>query len=110
MAAAEPPTHYQVVYSAFVEKRLEELADEAVARGDGPAFAAALAEFRRRLAHYPQFGDPQIDLTAVTGLVYQGIIRPLSMRYGVFEDRRLVFCGAPPVLLPMARADAPERE
>jgi hypothetical protein len=94
-----------VVYSAFVEKRLEELADEAVARGDGAAFAAALAEFRRRLALYPQFGDPQIDLTAVPGLIYQGIIRPLSMRYGVFEDRRLVFCGAPPVLLPLAKPD-----
>ncbi len=91
-----------MVYSAFVENRLEELADEAIARGDGAAFAAALAEFRRRLALDPQFGDPQIDLIAVPGVVYQGIIRPLSMRYGVFEDRRLVFCGAPPVLLPMA--------
>ena len=106
MAATDPPARYQVVYSAFVEKRLEELADEAVARGDGVAFAAALAEFRRRLALYPQFGDPQIDLTAMPGLVYQGIIRPLSMRYGVFEDRRLVFCGAPPVLLPMDKPDA----
>jgi hypothetical protein len=80
MAATDTPAHYQVVYSAFVEQRLEELADEAVARGDGPAFAAALADFRRRLVLYPQFGDPQIDLIAVTGIVYQGIIRPLSMR------------------------------
>jgi hypothetical protein len=103
--AATDPVAYQVVYSTFVEKRLEELADEAVARGDGPAFAAALAEFRRRLALYPQFGDPQTDLTAVTVIIYQGIIRPLSMRYGVFEDRRLVFCGAPPVLLPMDTPD-----
>ena len=102
MAATNPPARYRVVYSAFVEKRLEELADKAVARGDGAAFATALAEFRHRLAIYPQFGDPQIDLTAMPGVVYQGIIRPLSIRYGVFEDRRLVFCGAPPVLLPMA--------
>jgi hypothetical protein len=107
MAATDPPAHYQVVYSAFVENRLEELSDEAVARGDGAAFAAALAEFRRRLALYPQFGDPQIDLTAVTGLIYQGIIRPLSMRYGVLEERRLVFAGSPPVLLPLARPDSP---
>jgi hypothetical protein len=106
MAATDPLAHYQVVYSAFVEKRLEELADEAVVRGDGVAFAAALAEFKRRLALYPQFGDPQIDLKAMPGIVYQGIIRPLSMRYGVFEDRRLVFCGAPPVLLPMRKPDA----
>lgn len=101
MAAPDPVALYQVVYSAAVERRLRELSDEAAARGDGAAFAAALAEFRRILALYPQFGDPQIDLKAQTGAVYQGVIRPLSMRYGVFEDRRLVFCGAPPVLLPM---------
>jgi hypothetical protein len=89
MAATDPPSHYQVVYSAFVEKRLEELADQAVARGDGAAFAPALTEFRRRLAIYPQFGDPQIDLTAMPGVVYQGIIRPLSMRYGVRYSWRI---------------------
>lgn len=110
MAVADLPAPYRVVYSAFVEKRLEELADEAVARGDGAAFAAALAEFRRRLVLYPQFGDPQIDLATVPGLVYQGIVRPLTMRYGVFEDRRLVFCGAPPVLLPVARPNTPADE
>ncbi|HWG46463.1 MAG TPA: hypothetical protein VN688_27120 [Gemmataceae bacterium] len=90
-----------LVYSEAVERHLRELTDAAVARGDGPSFAVALAEFRRLLRLYPQFGDPQIDLTAMPGVVYQGIIRPLSMRYGVFEDRRLVFCIAPPVLLPM---------
>ncbi len=98
MAATEP---YQVVYSVFVERRLEELADQAIARGDGLAFATALAEFRRLLALYPQFGDPLIDLKAEPGIIYNGIIRPLSMRYGVLEERRLVLVVAPPVLLPM---------
>jgi len=94
-----------VVLSEAVARRLRELSNDAVARGDGVAFATALAEFRRLLALYPQFGDPQIDLTAVTGLVYQGIIRPLSMRYGVYEEHRLVLVVAPPVLLPKNKPD-----
>jgi hypothetical protein len=55
---------------------------------------------------YPQFGDPQIDLTGESGIIYNGIIPPLCMRYGVYESRRLVLVVAPPVLMPMARPDA----
>lgn len=40
------------------------------------------------------------------GQIRLGIIRPLSMRYGVNEDRRIVFCAAEPVLLPMDSPDA----
>ncbi len=39
-----------------------------------------------------------------------GIIRPLSMRYGVNEDLRIVFCTVPPVLLPMDAPDSGQRE
>ena len=109
MAAPDPIIPYQVIYSAVVEHRLRELSDEAIARGDGVAFIAALTEFRRLLPLYPQFGDPQIDLKGEPGIIYNGIIRPLSMRYGVFEER-LVFCGAPPVLLPMDRPDTSANE
>jgi hypothetical protein len=107
MATPERAEPYRVVVSAFVQQQIRDLHEQARRRGDGAAFVAAVREFLSRLAVYPQFGDPQIDLTAVPGLVYQGIIRPLSMRYGVFEDRRLVFCGAPPVLLPMAGPNTP---
>ena len=72
---------------------------------DGPAFAAALKTFRDRLPIYPQFGDPLYDLTAEKGQIYTGVIPPITMRYGVFEDRRLVFCGALPILMPMTRSD-----
>jgi hypothetical protein len=108
MAASEPPAPYQVAYSDAVKLRLREMADAAFARGDGAAFTAALAEFDRLLRLYPQFGDPQIDLGAEPGVIYVGIIRPLSMRYGVYEGRRLVLVAAPPVLLPMDRPEAPE--
>ncbi len=86
-----------------MRQRLIELAKEAAARGDGPAFDTALKQSLARLVVYPQFGDPQIDLVVGEGQIRTGIIRPLSMRYGVNEDRRIVFCTAPPVLLPMDR-------
>lgn len=110
MAATDPPAPYQVVYSPAVERRVSELSDEAIARGDGEAFAAAYQEFDRLLRLYPQFGDPLSDLVVGGGQIRLGIIPPLSMRYGVNEELRIVFCAAPPVLLPMARTDTSEGE
>ena len=106
----EPPDLYKVVFSDIVQQRLRELSTEAIARGDGPAFAAALKEFFARLAVYPQFGDPLSDLVLGEGQLRLGIIRPLSMRYGVHEDKRIVFCGILPVLLPMDKPDAEATE
>ena len=94
---------YAVSYSDRVRERMLELADEARARGDGPAYAAAAGEFHRRLTIYPQFGDPLFDLQSHPGHVRLGVVPPLTMRYAVFEERRLVLVAAVPVLL--RRAD-----
>ena len=93
------PVPYRVIYSERVRQRLLALADVARDRGEGEAFLVALKEFHRRLCLYPQFGEPLIDLTQESGQVWIGIIRPLAMRYGVFEERRLVMVAAIPVLL-----------
>ncbi len=98
--AASGPVPYRVVYSEPVRQRLLALADIARERGDGEAFLAALKEFHRRLCVYPQFGEPLIDLTREVGQVWIGIIRPLAMRYGVLDERRVVMVAALPVLLP----------
>ena len=98
--AAPGPTPYRVVYSERVRQRLLGLADMARERGDGEAFLAALKEFHRRLCVYPQFGEPLLDLTQESGQVWIGTVRPLAMRYGVFDDRRVVMVAALPVLLP----------
>ena len=103
--AAPAPEPYRVVYSERVRQRLLSLADMARERGDGEAFLAALKEFDRRLALYPQFGEPLTDLTQEPGQVWVGIVRPLAMRYGVLDDRRLVMVATLPVLLP--KLDAP---
>jgi hypothetical protein len=109
MEASEPPLPYRPAYSEAVKQRLREMSDMAFARGDGPAFTVALKEFDRLLRLYPQFGDPLIDLTGESGVIYNSIIRPLSMRYGVYEERRLILVVAMPVLLPMDRP-APAEE
>ena len=99
-AATSEPVPYQVVYSEQVRQRLLALADVARERGDGEAFLAALKEFHRRLCLYPQFGEPLIELTQELDQVWMGIVRPLAMRYGVFDERRVVMVAALPVLLP----------
>lgn len=105
MAESEPSPPYRVEYSGVVLQHFRLLAMQATARGDGPAFAAALKEFDRLLRLYPQFGDPLSDLQIGGGQLRLGIIRPLSLRYGVNEDLRIVFCGMLPVLLPMDKPD-----
>ncbi len=94
------PTPYHIVYSERVRQRLLALADMARERGDGEKFLAALKEFHRRLSVYPQFGEPLVDLTQESGQVWIGTVRPIAMRYGVFDDRRIVMVAALPVLLP----------
>jgi hypothetical protein len=47
-----------------------------------------------------------MNLSLEEGQIRLGIIRPLSMRYGVYEARRLVLCAALPILLPMTKPDA----
>jgi hypothetical protein len=95
-----------VVYSEWVRRRLQALADMARERGDGPTFLAALKEFHRRLTLYPQFGESLSDLTQEPGQVWIGIVPPLSMRHDVLDDRRMVMVAALPVLLPKADSEA----
>jgi hypothetical protein len=98
--ATSAPVPYQVVYSERVRQRLLALVDVARERGDGDVFVAALKEFDRRLHLYPQFGEPLSDLMHEPGQIWVGIIRPLVMRYGVFDERRVVSVMAVPMLLP----------
>ena len=84
---APEPQPYRVVYTQRVRQRLLGLADVARQRGDGEAFLAALKEFHRRLTVYPQFGEALADLKHETGQAWIGIVRPLAMRYGVFDER-----------------------
>jgi hypothetical protein len=107
-AAPSEPVPYRVVYSERVRQRLLALADVARERGDGAAFLAALRELHRRLCLYPQFGEPLFDLTQESGQVWLGIVRPLAVRYGVFDERRVVMVTEVPVLLPTSETQEGE--
>jgi hypothetical protein len=96
------------VFSGQVRQRLLALADVARERGDGEAFLAALKEFHQRLGLYPQFGEPLIELTQEVGQVWLGIVRPLAMRYGVFDEKRVVMVVDIPVLLPKSETQKNE--
>ena len=87
-----------------MRQRLLALADIARQRGDGEAFLTALKEIDRRLRLYPQFGEPLSDLQHEAGQLWIGIVRPLSMRYGVLDEQRVVAVAEPPVLLSKASA------
>jgi hypothetical protein len=91
-----------------VRQRLLALADIARQQGDGEEFIAALKEFDRRLRIYPQFGEPLVDLKKEPGQVWIGTVRPLAMRYGVLEERRLVIVAAIPVLLLKSKPEKSE--
>lgn len=93
------PADYRVSYTGRVRQSILELAAIAKARGDGREYLAALKEFDRRLRIYPQFADPLMDLPSEPGQVRLGAVPPLAMRYGVFEERKLVLVAALPVLL-----------
>jgi len=93
------PVPYRVVYSEQVRQRLLGLADVARNRGDVEAFIEAVKEFHRRLCLYPQFGEPLSDLKHEVGRIWIGIVRPLVMRYGVLDERRVVTVTRSPVLL-----------
>jgi hypothetical protein len=94
-----------VEYSERVRQRLLALADTARERGDGEEYLAALKEFDRRLRIFPQFGEPLVDLKKEPGQIWIGTVRPLAMRYGVLEERRLVIVTAIPVLLPKSKPE-----
>ncbi len=97
-----PPVPYRVAYSGIVLATLREFTARAQAAGQKDAFLAVLKELERRLRIYPQFGEPEINLKQENGQIYNGAIPPLVVRYAVFEERRLVFVGSPPKLLPNA--------
>ena len=103
MSTDEPgSTLYAITYSDRVQDVLVRLGRVAQSRGDGERFVDALREFHRRLCVYPQFGDPLMDLRVSVGQIRLGVVPPLTMRYGVLEERRSVIVVGVPVLLPRA--------
>jgi hypothetical protein len=86
------------VFSEWARQSIRERA--ARARGVGQQVLEAVKEIDRLLRLYPQFGDPLADLAHEVGQSWVGTIRPLVVRYAVYEERRQVIVAVPLLPLP----------
>jgi hypothetical protein len=84
--------HYRVIYSDVVRERLKQLADRAKQLGIGRAYLDSLRGLDQRLHKDPlHFGEALFRLKPAGLEVRVGGVRFLFERYGVDEQRRLVY-------------------
>ena len=98
----DPASRYRVSYSERVRIELRKLGAVAIHRKMGARFLAALKEIDDRLHIYPQFGEPLSDLTVTPLQSWIGTIPPLTVRYFLDEEQRLVIVSVP--LKPLPRS------
>ena len=83
---------FEVDMSDAIGHELRELQRSAARAGFGPEFNAALHAIVARLHHDPdEFGEPIYRLPALRMQLRHGVIRPISVHYGVCEERPQVF-------------------
>jgi hypothetical protein len=85
------PVSYEVRLSAQIRDAIRQVHQQAVAQGRGQQILAALRLIHERLRTAPeQFGEPLYHLPALRLLVFQAIISPIVVDYGVHQERPLV--------------------
>jgi hypothetical protein len=83
---------YQVKLSKKIIKVIKELHKQAAQQGQGQRYLASLEAVHHRLQKDPRnFGEPLYRLPALRLLVYQAIVSPVVVHYGVHEEKPLVF-------------------
>ena len=98
--ADDPPIRYSVSCSRRVTDEFRRLLAQASERGMKTKLQSALAEINRRLAIYPQFGQPISDLNKKPLQIWIGVVAPLVVRYVLDDDNKRIFVGTPMQLLP----------
>jgi hypothetical protein len=92
--STEGPQAYRVIWTESARKDASQLADAAIAEG-GNAAADLLFSLRKiieALSWIPvEWGEPYQELFAMKVKVCIGFRENLSVRYGVDEERRLVY-------------------
>ena len=82
---------YKVSAVATAKAAIRRIHGEMMQGGEGAAFLANLRRIYDRLRKAPrEFGEPLYHMPALKLLVYQGIIAPLVVTYGVHEELPLV--------------------
>ncbi len=86
------PHAYKVIMSEQTKAKLKQLHSQALQRGTGQQFLAALRQIINQLRESPStFGEPLYRLPTLQLLVRQGLFAPLLVDYGVHVERPLVF-------------------
>jgi hypothetical protein len=83
---------YQVKASAQIAQTFKDLHQAAPTAEAAAALVAALKTIHERLRNDPGgFGEPLYRLSKMKLRVRVGIVKPLVVEYGVYEERPLVF-------------------
>jgi hypothetical protein len=86
----EQPFH--VGFSETIAQTIRDLQRQASKEGRGQDFLAALRQAVDRLQSSPRaLGEPLYRLPALRMQIRCGVLGPLSIDFGVCDDRRLVF-------------------
>jgi hypothetical protein len=90
--AGGPVGPFRVINLKAVSLQLRVLHDQAKAQGTDFFFRQSLVEIHRRLATDPlEFGEPLYNLQELNLQVRIGLHPPLSVRFAVDKERKLVY-------------------
>lgn len=94
-----PP--YRVVYSGLCRDETRQLLARAGAKGRFAEVAQSVRDINTRLEWIPlDFGEPLQDYVHLGIKEHIGVLAPLVVKYGVDEDRHIVYVSLPFDLLP----------
>jgi hypothetical protein len=86
------PIVYKVDYAAKIGERIKALHLQAANKGQGHKFIRALRAILTRLRENPrELGEPLYRLPLLKLVIYQAVIAPVVVDYGVHEEKPLVF-------------------
>ena len=82
---------YTVGVPERIRDQLRDIADRAVARGQGDRVTAAYAEILTRLRQQPrEYGEPMYHLRKMRMMVRNVAVDPLYIEFGVHDDQSQV--------------------
>jgi hypothetical protein len=85
------PISYKVDYSADLKNKIKSLHAQAASTGKGHQFLDALRAILKRLRENPkEFGEPVYHLPVLKLTVYQAILAPVVVDFGIHDEKPLV--------------------
>jgi hypothetical protein len=87
-----PSPGFEVSISVATRERIRQLHDLAAADGRRDQFLSALRSITERLKRDPMsFGEELFDLRGLRLTIKVGVVLPIAVEFGIYEERRQVF-------------------